>query len=186
MMPPATRESHEGSALVSRIQRALRDVPDFPKPGIVFKDITPVLADAALFAEVTAAMAAPFAALGITRVAGIESRGFILAAPVAQALGAGFLPIRKPGKLPWRTAGRDYALEYGTDRLEVHVDACGEGARVLLVDDVLATGGTAAAACALIEDVGGTVVGCSFLLTIAMLRGNDRLIGRGVQSLLSV
>jgi adenine phosphoribosyltransferase len=131
-------------------------------------------------------MAAPFAALGITRVAGVESRGFILAAPVAQALGAGFLPIRKPGKLPWRTAGRDYALEYGTDRLEVHVDACDEGARVLLVDDVLATGGTAAAACALIEDVGGTVVGCSFLLTIAMLRGKDRLIGREVRTLLSV
>jgi adenine phosphoribosyltransferase len=184
MKPPATRES-QGSALVSRIRRTLRDVPDFPKPGIVFKDITPVLADAALFAEVTAAMAAPFAARGITRVAGIESRGFILAAPVAQALGAGFLPIRKPGKLPWRTAGRDYALEYGSDRLEMHIDACDKGARVLLVDDVLATGGTAAAACALIEDVGGTVVGCSFLLTIAILRGSDRLIGREVRSLLS-
>jgi adenine phosphoribosyltransferase len=186
MKPPATRQSQQQSALVSRVQRALRDVPDFPKPGIVFKDITPVLADAGLFAEVTVAMAAPFTALGVTHVAGIESRGFILAAPVAQFLHAGFLPIRKPGKLPWRTAGREYALEYGTDRLEMHVDACTEGARVLLVDDVLATGGTAEAACALIEDVGGTVVGCSFLLTIEILRGRDRLSGREVRSLLSV
>jgi adenine phosphoribosyltransferase len=177
-VPPATRVV---STLATRVQRALRDVPDFPKPGIVFKDITPLLADAALFAEATAAMAAPFAALGVTHVAGIESRGFILAAPVAQVLHAGFVPIRKPGKLPWRTAGRDYALEYGTDRLEMHVDACRAGGRVLLVDDVLATGGTAAAACALIEDVGGTVVGCSFLLAIASLGGVDRLAGREVR-----
>lgn len=167
------------------MQRTLRDVADFPKPGVVFKDITPVLADAGLFAEVTAAMAAPFASSRITHVAGIESRGFILAAPVAQTLGAGFLPIRKPGKLPWRTAGRDYALEYGTDRLEIHVDACQAGARVLLVDDVLATGGTAAAAAGLIEDLGATVVGCSFLLTIAVLRGTELLAGRDVRSLLS-
>jgi adenine phosphoribosyltransferase len=184
--PPPTPDWRQRSTLASRVQRALRDVPDFPKPGIVFKDITPVLADAALFAEVTAAMAAPFAALGVTHVAGIESRGFILAAPVAQLLHAGFLPIRKPGKLPWRTAGREYALEYGTDRLEMHVDACAEGHRVLLVDDVLATGGTAEAASALIEDVGGTVVGCSFLLAIETLRGSDRLRGREMRSLLSV
>jgi adenine phosphoribosyltransferase len=168
----------EDAGLAERVRRTLRDVPDFPKPGIVFKDITPVLADATLFVAVTAAMAAPFATAGITHVAGIESRGFILAAPVAQTLGAGFLPIRKPGKLPWRTRGRDYALEYGTDRLEMHADACPPGARVLLVDDVLATGGTAAAACALIEDLDGTVAGCSFLLTIAALRGVERLGGR--------
>lgn len=178
--------SPERDALVARLQRTLRDVPDFPKPGIVFKDITPVLADAALFAAVTAAMAAPFQGTGITHVAGVESRGFILAAPVAQALRAGFLPIRKPGKLPWRTAGRDYALEYGTDRLEMHADACSADARVLLVDDVLATGGTAAAACGLIEDVGARVAGCSFLLTIAALRGITRLVGRDVRSLLDV
>ena len=186
MKPSARPESLPESALESRLQARLRDVPDFPKPGIVFKDITPVLADGDLFAAATAAMAAPFASLGVTHVAGIESRGFIFAAPVAQALHAGFLPIRKPGKLPWQTAGRDYALEYGTDRLEMHVDACGAGARVLLVDDVLATGGTAAAACALIDDVGGTVVGCSFLLTIAVLRGSERLTGREVRSLLTV
>jgi adenine phosphoribosyltransferase len=181
-----TSDLRQASALVERLQRTLRDVPDFPKPGIIFKDITPVLADADLFADVTAAMAAPFEGSGITHVAGIESRGFILAAPVAQTLAAGFLPIRKSGKLPWRTYGRDYALEYGMDRLEMHVDACEGGARVLLVDDVFATGGTAMAASALIEDLGGTVVGCSFLLTIAALAGMGRLAGRDVRSLLNV
>ena len=186
MKPSAGRESQPDSAFVTRLQRALRDVPDFPKPGIVFKDITPMLADAALFAEATLAMAAPFAALHVTHVAGIESRGFILAAPIAQHLGAGFVPIRKAGKLPWRTAGRDYALEYGTDRLEMHVDACAIGSRILLVDDVLATGGTAAAASALIEDVGGVVVACAFLLTIAALGGAERLAGREMRSLLTV
>jgi adenine phosphoribosyltransferase len=167
--------------LAARVVRALRDVPDFPKPGITFKDITPLLVDAALFREVTAAMAAPFKSLGVSRVAGIESRGFILAAPIAQALGAGFVPIRKPGKLPWRSLGKEYALEYGSDRLEMHVDACAAGSRVLLVDDVLATGGTAAAAASLIEEVGGEVVGCSFLLAIQALRGADRLAGRRIE-----
>jgi adenine phosphoribosyltransferase len=186
MNPPPTPESQQDSALMTRVKGALRDVPDFPKPGIVFKDITPVLADAELFAEVTAAMAAPFGEAGVTHVAGIESRGFILAAPIAQHLGAGFVPIRKAGKLPWRTAGRDYALEYGTDRLEMHVDACAIGSRILLVDDVLATGGTAAAASALIEDVGGVVVACAFLLTIAALGGAERLAGREMRSLLTV
>jgi adenine phosphoribosyltransferase len=172
--------------LESRLLATLRDVPDFPKPGIVFKDITPVLADAALLAELVAAMAAPWVNEGITHVAGIESRGFILAAPIAIALGAGFVPIRKPGKLPWKTQGRDYALEYGTDRLEMHVDACPSPARVLLVDDVLATGGTAAAAAALIEETGGKVVGCAFLLAIAGLGGSDQLAGRRVERLLAV
>jgi len=172
--------------LLARLSRALRDVPDFPKPGIVFKDITPVLADATLFADVTKAMAAPFRDRGITHVAGIESRGFILAAPIAQALRAGFIPIRKPGKLPWLAVGKEYALEYGTDRLEMHADACTKGARVLLVDDVLATGGTVSAACALIEEIGGEVVGCSLLLAISTLNGEDRLRGRDVRSLLHV
>ena len=172
--------------LVARVTRSLRDVPDFPKPGIVFKDITPVLADARLFADVTAWMAASFRDRGVTHVAGIESRGFILAAPIAQALGAGFIPIRKPGKLPWRSVGKEYALEYGTDRLEMHVDACSRDSLVLLADDVLATGGTAAAACALIEEVGGHVVGCSFLLAITALAGQGRLRGRDVRSLLEV
>ena len=176
----------QNAELLARLTRSLRDVPDFPKPGIVFKDITPVLADAALFADVTAAMAAPYQGRGITHVAGIESRGFILAAPIAQSLGAGFIPVRKPGRLPWRTVGKDYALEYGTDRLEMHVDACPRDSRVLLVDDVLATGGTASAACALIEEVGSHVIGCAFLLAIAELRGDDRLRGREARSLLQI
>jgi len=161
-------------------------VPDFPKPGIVFKDITPVLADAGLFAEATTAMATSARGLGVTHVAGIESRGFILAAPIALELGAGFIPIRKPGKLPWRSIGKDYALEYGSDRLEMHADAVPPDARVLLVDDVLATGGTAAAAAALIEEGGGYVVGCAFLLASSALHGTARLRGRPVQVLLDV
>jgi adenine phosphoribosyltransferase len=172
--------------LVACLRRTLRDVPDFPKPGIVFKDITPVLADAALFADVTAAMAEPFRDSGVTHVAGIESRGFILAAPIAQALGAGFIPIRKPGKLPWRSFGKEYALEYGSDRLEMHVDACTGDSRVLLVDDVLATGGTAAAAAALVEGAGGTIVACSFLLAIGALGGSSRLAARPLHILLDV
>ena len=170
------------SDLASRIAATLRDVPDFPKPGIVFKDITPVLGNAALLRELVEAMAEPWRTEGVTHVAGIESRGFILAAPVAIALKAGFVPIRKPGKLPWKSAGKDYALEYGTDRLEMHVDACPTPSRVLLVDDVLATGGTAAAACSLIEQVGGTVVGCEFLLTIRALGGVTRLPARRVET----
>ena len=174
------------ASLAERVRSALRDVPDFPKAGIVFKDITPVLADAALFAEVIAAMAAPYQGRGVTHVAGIESRGFILAAPVARALGAGFLPIRKPGKLPWRAVGQDYALEYGIDRLEMHADACAAGSRVLVVDDVLATGGTAAAGASLVEAVGGEVVGCAFLLAIQALGGEDRLGGRSLSVLCEV
>lgn len=173
-MPEAT--------LNDRLCAALRDVPDFPKPGIVFKDLTPVLADAALFRDATEAMAAPFAAAGITRVAGIESRGFILGAPIAQHLGAGFVPLRKPGKLPWTRRRVAYALEYGADSLEAHVDAC-PGDRVLIVDDVLATGGTAAAACGLVEAVGGAVVACSVLLSLDYLGGAERLAGRSLHAL---
>ena len=161
--------------LRARVAAALRDVPDFPKPGIVFKDITPVLADAALFRDVIASMALEWRGRGITHVAGVESRGFIFAAPVALALDAGFIPIRKPGKLPWRTTRLEYALEYGRDTLEMHVDACPDGANVLLVDDVLATGGTAEAAASLIEQGGGAVVGCAFLLAIPGLDGAKRL-----------
>ncbi|MEO8334226.1 MAG: adenine phosphoribosyltransferase [bacterium] len=176
--------ARERESLRNRLTATLRDVPDFPKPGIVFKDITPVLADFALLRDVVSALAAPWEDAGITHVAGVESRGFIVAAPVAIALGAGFIPIRKPGKLPWKTAGREYALEYGRDRLEVHVDACPTSARVLLVDDVLATGGTALAACELIEQVNGSVLGCAFLLSIAGLHGAHRLTKRRIESLL--
>ena len=170
-------------AIAARAARALRDVPDFPKPCILFKDITPVLADAALFADVILAMARPFEAMDVSHVAGIESRGFILAAPIAQALGAGFVPIRKAGRLPGRSIAMDYELEYGHGRLEMHADVLLPGSRVLLVDDVLATGGTAVAAAALIEAGGGAVVGCTFLLAIEALRGVDRLSGRQVEVL---
>ena len=170
--------------LLKELRGAVRDIPDFPKPGIVFKDITPLLGNPALFAAATEAMADDFREFGIDHVAAIESRGFILGAPVAQRLGAGLIPVRKRGKLPYRTEGIDYALEYGTDRLEAHVDACGAGARVLVVDDVLATGGTAAATCELMEKVGATVVGCSFLLAIDGLDGERRLTGRRIRTLL--
>ena len=162
---------------------ALRDVPDFPRAGVVFKDITPLLGDSALFARATRGMAAPFAGLGVTHVAAIESRGFLFGAPVAQHLGVGLIPLRKPGKLPGRRHRVEYALEYGTDALEAHEDACGEAARVLVVDDVLATGGTAAAACQLIERAGGEVVGCSFLLTLDFLPGRQALAGRRIEAL---
>ena len=165
----------------SRIATAIRDVPDFPKPGIVFKDITPVLLDASLFRDATDAMAAPFAGDAISHVVAIESRGFILGAPVAQSLGAAFVPFRKPGKLPHLVERIEYALEYGVDALECHRDALGKGQRVLVVDDVLATGGTAAAACALVESLGATVQGCSFLVELSFLEGRRRLHGRRVE-----
>lgn len=157
------------------IRAALRPIPDYPKPGVTFQDITPVLQDGLLFRQTREALAAPFRGLGISHVVGIEARGFILAAPVAVTLGAGFIPLRKPGKLPWRTLRHEYSLEYGSDALEVHEDACPPGATVLVVDDVLATGGTAEAAGSLIRRLGGRVVGWSFLLAISALKGEARL-----------
>ena len=185
-MPDAAGEVGAETPLEVRVRAALRDVPDFPRNGILFKDITPALADGALLQAMISGMAGPWKDQRITHVAGIESRGFIFASPIAMALGAGFIPIRKPGKLPWRTQGREYALEYGTDRLEIHLDACPAPARVLLVDDVLATGGTARAACELLEQVGGTVVGCSFLLTITALDGIRRLDKWHLESIVGV
>lgn len=164
-------------ALTERLRQTLRAIPDYPKPGIVFQDITPVLQDGNLFRQIREALAEPFRAAAVTHVVGIEARGFILAAPVAVTLGAGFIPLRKPGKLPWKTIRHEYALEYGTDSLEAHQDACPPGARVLVVDDVLATGGTAEAAGALVRRLGGEVVGWSFLLAIGGLQGEARLKG---------
>ena len=172
------------SADVARLRSAIRDVADFPKPGILFKDITPLLGDADLFRAATDAMAAPYQQAGVSHVVAVESRGFILGGPVAQRLGAGFVPVRKVGKLPFRTERVEYALEYGTDRLEIHADACGAGSRVLVVDDVLATGGTAAATCRLVEQVGGTVVGCSFLIELSFLAGASALAARTRRSVL--
>lgn len=180
---PDTRGTDSNDELAARIRATLRDVPDFPKPGIVFKDITPVLAEASLFRLVTEAMAAPWATGGVTHVVGIESRGFIFGAAVAQHLGAGFIPIRKPGKLPFQRQRVEYALEYGTDALEMHVDACGAESRVLIVDDVLATGGTAAAAARLVEQAGARVEGLAFLVELGFLGGASRLGRRRVTSL---
>lgn len=163
------------AALNARIRAAIRAVPDFPAPGILFRDVTPLLADGRLFRDVTTAMASAFTGMNVTHVAGVESRGFIFAAPVAQHLGAGFVPIRKKGKLPGQTVGRRYGLEYGSDELQMHRDACPPGSRVLIVDDVLATGGTAAASSELVEEIGASVVGFSFLAVLAALDGRARL-----------
>lgn len=170
--------------LGTRLRARVRDVADFPKPGILFKDITPILGDGSLFRETTEALASCFAGDRITHVVGIESRGFILGAPVAQHLGAGFVPARKRGKLPWETLREEYALEYGTDVLEIHSDALPRGARAVIVDDVLATGGTAAAVAALVKRSGAELCGISFLMTLGFLGGRVRLGDTRVESLL--
>ncbi|HVE93672.1 MAG TPA: adenine phosphoribosyltransferase [Acidimicrobiales bacterium] len=163
----------------------IRDVPDFPKPGVTFKDITPLLADVAAFRGVVDALAGEFAAEGVDKVVGIEARGFILAAPVAYTLGVGLIPARKAGKLPWASEGEAYLLEYGDDRVEVHADAVVAGERVLVIDDVLATGGTAEAVVRLLERLGAEIVALGFLLELGFLGGRDRLPGRAVSALLS-
>jgi len=157
------------------LARYIRDVPDFPKPGIMFKDITPLLRDATAFRVAVEVLAVPYRGQALDAIAAVESRGFIFAAPVAQTLGCGFVPMRKPGKLPAATARAEYALEYGTDAIEVHRDAIGPGARVAIMDDLLATGGTAAAAARLVTELGGTVVGMSFLIELDFLKGRARL-----------
>lgn len=164
----------------------IRDIPDFPEPGIVYKDITPLLADADAFRTAVDALSDPYVDAGVDLVVGVEARGFLFAAPIAYRLGAGCIPFRKPGKLPYETVEHTYDLEYGTDTLAAHVDAIGEGSRVLLVDDVLATGGTAAAASRLVDELGGTIVGCAFLLELGFLAGRERLQGQSVTSVLAL
>jgi adenine phosphoribosyltransferase len=171
-------------AMTNELRARIRDIPDFPKKGIVFKDITPVLADAALFRHVVEALADRYRGERISKVVGIESRGFLFAAPVAFALGAGLAIVRKPGKLPWRTAREVYALEYGEDALEMHIDAVGPGERVLVVDDVLATGGTADAVGKLVTGQGADLVGFAFLLELGFLHGARRLGPQKIYSLL--
>jgi adenine phosphoribosyltransferase len=161
----------------------VRDIPDFPKPGIVFKDITPLLADVDAFRFAVDAIADHFDGTSVDLVLGIEARGFIVAAPVAYRLGAGFVPVRKHGKLPSKVISRDVELEYGVDTLEMHEDAVVTGAKVLVVDDVLATGGTAAGAVELVERRGGEVAGVGFIIELAFLGGRQRLAGRDVISL---
>ena len=159
----------------AQLSALVRDIPGFPTPEVVFKDITPVLADAAALQAAVELIAAPFRAAGVTTVAGIEARGFVLAPPVALALGAGFVPLRKQGKLPYRTRRDEYELEYGTDVLEIHEDAAGPDDRVLLVDDVIATGGTAGAAVRLIRGLGAELVGVAVLIELAFLNGRESL-----------
>jgi adenine phosphoribosyltransferase len=166
------------------LTRFIRDIPGFPKPGIVFKDITPLLKDPDALRAAADVMAAPFAAASVRRVAALEARGFLFGTLVAERLAVGLIPIRKPGKLPCRTTSQEYALEYGTDRIEMHEDALEPGDPVLIVDDVLATGGTAAAAVALVERAGGRVVGLSFLIELAFLHGRNRIPGRETHAIL--
>lgn len=167
-----------------RLESLIRPIPNFPKPGIVFRDITPLLANPKAMRLAVHQLLHPFMGEPVDMVAGMEARGFIFGALCAQELGAGFVPLRKPGKLPHRTASVSYALEYGDNALEMHVDALGHGHRVLLVDDLIATGGTAAASCALVERLGGTVVGCAFLIELDALNGRAALGARRVHTLL--
>jgi adenine phosphoribosyltransferase len=158
----------------------IRDVPDFPKPGIMFKDITPLLKAPAAFNATVERLSAPFEGERELKVVAIESRGFIFGAAVAQRLGAGFIPVRKPGKLPWKTHRSEYALEYGTDALEIHEDAFGPGDRVVVIDDVLATGGTAAAAGDLVRRLGADVLAYSIVIELTFLNGREKLGGTPV------
>lgn len=174
MRPPAPPGAGDGG-LRGRLRSAIRDVPDFPRPGIVFKDLTPALRDPCLLRDMVEALAEPFRGRGITQIAAVEARGFLLAGGVAERLGSGVVPLRKPGKLPWRRTRVEYALEYGSDALEIHADALGAADQVLLLDDVLATGGTARAAAELIRRTGARVEGAAFLVELTFLEGRRNL-----------
>jgi len=162
------------------IKSRIRSIPDYPKPGIIFRDITTLLQDPVGFRVTVEGLVQHFLAGRIDKVAGVEARGFILGGAVAHQLDAGFIPVRKKGKLPWQTIGQDYALEYGTDRVEIHTDAILEGERVLLIDDLIATGGTAAAAIELIRQTGGKIAGAAFVIDLPDLGGRKRIEGMGV------
>jgi adenine phosphoribosyltransferase len=166
------------------LKEHIRDIADFPKPGVVFKDITPLLADVDAFRFTVDAIADHYAGQAVDKVIGIEARGFVVAAPVAYRFGAGFVPVRKAGKLPWEIEKEEYELEYGTDLLEIHRDAVVAGERVLIVDDVMATGGTAAATVRLVERLGGEVVGLGFIIELGFLGGRAKVPGRDLRSLI--
>jgi adenine phosphoribosyltransferase len=169
----------------ARLRRLIREIPDFPQAGIGFKDITPLMADRQGLSESVRGLAELARPLGVQCVVAAEARGFLLGPALALELGAGFVLARKPGKLPYETVSAEYVLEYGASQLELHSDALRDGARVLVHDDLLATGGTAAALCELIEQLGGKVVGCGFLIELAFLEGRKRLVPREVHALLS-
>jgi len=168
-----------------KLRELIRDIPDFPKPGIIYKDITPLLQCPAGLSLAVEYLTQPFRRARVDIVAGAESRGFIFGTAVARNLSSGFVPIRKPGKLPFKTRAQDYELEYGSDKLEVHEDAIHPGTRVLMVDDLLATGGTMEACCQLVESLGGEIVGVAFLIELAALSGRDRLSRFPVHSILT-
>ena len=167
------------------LKKFIRSIPDWPEKGILFRDITPLLADPEALATAVDALCAEFTGTGIEYVAAVEARGFIFGAVAAEKLGVGFVPIRKKGKLPYKTESVSYKLEYGTDTLEVHSDAIKKGAKVLMIDDLLATGGTMAAACKLIEKTGGQVVGITFLIELSDLAGREKLSGYEIKTVLS-
>jgi adenine phosphoribosyltransferase len=169
---------------LGQIRALVRDVPDFPQEGVLFKDITPLLADPIAFSTVIDLLVVHFGRGSVDKVVGIEARGFIIASPVAYHFGAGFVPVRKKDKLPWQTEAAEYALEYGTATLEIHTDGVRPGERVLIVDDVLATGGTAQATAGLVERIGGKVVGLAFLIELGFLNGRRRLEGYDLFTLL--
>lgn len=160
---------------ITDIAAKIRNIPDFPKPGILFKDITPLLADAEALAATTAHLSLPFAGQRIDAVVGMESRGFLLGPAIAMKLSAGFVPVRKPGKLPYKTLSATYELEYGTDSIEIHEDAIFQGANIVIHDDVVATGGTALAATELVQRLGGNIVGYSFIIELSFLDGASKL-----------
>ena len=172
-------------ATSERLLQLIRNVRDFPKPGIVFRDITPLLADAEGLALAVKAMADPFGDKQVELVVGAESRGFIFGTAVALELGCAFVPVRKPGKLPAETISEEYGLEYGTDKVEIHVDAVQPGQRVLMVDDLLATGGTMKACCHMVEQLGGQIVGISFLVELAFLAGRAQLADYDIHSIIN-
>jgi adenine phosphoribosyltransferase len=169
---------------IASIRRAVRDIPDFPKPGIVFRDITPLLGNGALFGKTIDILAERYQDQKIDTVLGIESRGFIIGAALAYKLGAGFSVVRKPGKLPYETRSASYQLEYGTDKLEIHIDGIPARARVVIADDLIATGGTAAATAELVTKLGGTVVECAFVIELSFLNGRAKLKPHKVYSVL--
>jgi len=168
---------------MERIKSKIRSIPDYPKPGVIFRDITTLLQDPRGFRRAVDELVQAHAGVRIDKVAGIEARGFILGGAVAHQLAVGFVPVRKKGKLPYQTIGQEYELEYGTDTVEIHVDAVEEGENVLLIDDLIATGGTAEAAIKLIQRAGGTVIGCSFIIDLPDLGGRRRLEEMGIKVL---
>ena len=169
----------------SELRDCVRDIPDFPKPGVIYKDITPLLSNAEALRSTIDLIAAHFDSSSVDRVLGVEARGFIIAAPIAYRFGSAFVPVRKAGKLPWEIEREEYELEYGTDLLEIHRDAVAPGDRVVIIDDVLATGGTADATIRLVEKLGGTVIGLGFVIELGFLHGREKLTGYDVLSLVT-